>query len=106
MELFSKTCGSSIMTSSYSIDQIKAVHLWTDCSVFTGRLYDQAFVQRCKGGDASGGFASGQFNGKEISCTITPRCMGRGRWSSTTRWKVDGKQVAQARLIQTIVGPL
>jgi hypothetical protein len=88
------------------IDRIETVHLWTDCSVFTGRLYDQAFVQRCKGGDASGGFASGQFNGKEVSCAIVPRRMGRGRWSSTTRWKVDGKQVALAKLIQTIVGPL
>lgn len=97
---------STTRRSTMMIDHIDAVHLWTDCSVFTGRLYDQAFVQRCKGGDASGGFASGQFNGKEVCCTIVPRCMGRGRWSSTTRWKVDGKQVALAKLIQTIVGPL
>lgn len=97
---------SATRRSTIMIDRIEAVHLWTDCSVFTGRLYDQAFVQRCKGGDASGGFASGQFNGKEVCCTIVPRCMGRGRWSSTTRWKVDGKQVALAKLIQTIVGPL
>lgn len=97
---------STTRRSPIMIDRIEAVHLWTDCSVFTGRLYDQAFVQRCKGGDASGGFASGQFNGKEVSCAIVPRCMGRGRWSSTTRWKVDGKQVALAKLIQTIVGPL
>jgi hypothetical protein len=28
--------------------------------------------------------------------------MGRGRWSSTTLWKVNGKRVAQKKLIDAV----
>jgi len=68
-------------------DNIASVHLWTDCSIVVGRLYDEAFVQRQLNGSSTGGFASAEFNGKEISCTIVPRYMKNGSWSSTTRWK-------------------
>jgi hypothetical protein len=75
---------------------------WADATVFTGKLYDQAFSQSCRNGSSAGGFASGEFNGKEVSCWIVPRCMGRGRWSSTTLWKVNGKRVAQKKLIDAV----
>ena len=87
-------------------DNIANVHLWTDCGIVVGRLYDEAFVQRQLNGSSTGGFASAEFNGKEISCTIVPRYMKNGSWSSTTRWKVDGKRVAHKQLIQTICGAL
>jgi len=75
---------------------------WVDAHIFTGKLYDQAFSQRRNNGASSGGFAAGEFNGKEISCAIVPRCMGGGRWSSTTVWKVDDKRVKQSKLLDTI----
>lgn len=75
---------------------------WADASVFTGRLYDQAFQQRRLRGASAGGFASGEFNGKEVKCSIVPRCMGNGRWSSTTRWSIDGKRVAQKALVPSL----
>ena len=94
------------MTRSYiSYDELLAdgaAQAWADATVFTGKLYDQAFAQRRNGGSSSGGFASGEFNGKTVSCTIVPRCMGSGRWSSTTIWKVDGKRISQKYLLQTI----
>jgi len=80
----------------------------SDAIVFTGKLYDQAFVQSCKrdgfyiNDKRGGGFASGKFNGKEIACWIVPRCMGGGRWSSTTLWKINGKRVAQKKLIGAV----
>ena len=74
----------------------------SDATVFTGKLYDQAFSQSRKNGSSAGGFASGEFNGKEIACWIVPRCMGGGRWSSTTRWKVDGRRVAVKKLIEAV----
>ena len=76
--------------------------LISDATVFTGKLYDQAFSQSCRNGSSAGGFASGEFNGKEISCCIVPRYMSGGRWSSTTRWKVDGKRVAVKKLIDAV----
>jgi hypothetical protein len=76
--------------------------LVSDATVFTGKLYDQAFSQSRKNGSSAGGFASGEFNGKEIACWIVPRCMSGGRWSSTTRWKVDGKRVAVKKLIEAV----
>jgi len=76
--------------------------LISDATVFTGKLYDQAFSQSCRNGSSAGGFASGEFNGKEISCWIVPRYMSGGRWSSTTRWKVDGKRVAVKKLVETV----
>ena len=94
------------MTHSYiSYDELLAVgaaQAWANATVLTGKLYDQAFAQRRNGGSSSGGFASGEFNGKTVSCTIVPRCMGSGRWSSTTIWKVDGKRISQKYLLQTI----
>jgi len=75
---------------------------WADATVFTGKLYDQAFSKSCKNGISAGGFASGEFYGNEVSCWIVPRCMGRGRWSSTTLWKVNGKRVAQKKLIDAV----
>ena len=76
--------------------------LISDATVFTGKLYDQAFSQSCRNGSSAGGFASGEFNGKEISCWIVPRYMKNGRWSSATMWKVDGKRVAQKKLVETV----
>jgi hypothetical protein len=73
-----------------------------DATVFTGKLYDQAFQQRRLGGSSAGGFASGEFNGKEVKCSIVPRCMGGGRWSSTTRWSIDDRRVAQKQLIKRL----
>lgn len=74
----------------------------SDATVFTGKLYDDAFSQRRNNGSHAGGFASGRFNDKEIACWIIPRCMGAGRWSSTTLWKVNGKRVSQKKLLETI----
>ena len=85
---------------------VGATQCWADAVVITGKLYDEAFVQRRNNGSSAGGFASGEFNGKEISCTIVPRYMKNGSWSSTTRWKVDGRRVAYKQLMQTICGPL
>jgi hypothetical protein len=79
-----------------------SLFLVSDATVFTGKLYDQAFQQRRNGGSSAGGFAFGEFNGKEVKCWIVPRCMGRGRWSSTTLWKVNGKRVAQKKLIDAV----
>ncbi len=94
------------MTRSYiSYDELMAVgasQAWANAIVLTGKLYDQAFTQRRNGGSSSGGFASGECNGKTVSCTIVPRCMGLGRWSSTTVWKVNGKRVKQKTLIQEL----
>ena len=94
------------MTRSYiSYDELLAVgaaQAWANATVLTGKLYDQAFTQRRNGGSSSGGFASGECNGKTVSCTIVPRCMGSGRWSSTTVWKVNGKRVKQSMLIQEL----
>ena len=88
-----------------SKDQLLAVgasQLHAEAYVFTGKLYDQAFTQRRNGGSSSGGFASGECNGKTVSCTIVPRCMGSGRWSSTTIWKVNGKRISQKQLMEAI----
>jgi hypothetical protein len=76
--------------------------LISDAVVFTGKLYDQAFVQSCKNGSSAGGFASGEFNGKEIVCWIVPRYMKTGKWSSTTIWRVDDRRVAQKKLIDAV----
>ena len=94
------------MTRSYiSHDELMAVgasQAWVNATILTGKLYDQAFTQRRNGCLSSGGFASGECNGKTVSCTIVPRCMGSGRWSSTTVWKVNGKRVKQSMLIQEL----
>ena len=94
------------MTPSYvSDDELMALvgsQAWTNAVVLTGKLYDQAFTQRRNGGSSGGGFASGELNGKEISCWIVPRYMGRGRWSSTTIWKINGKRVKQKMLMQEL----
>jgi len=94
------------MTRPYiSDDELMAFvgsQAWTNATVLTCKLYDQAFTQRRNGGSSSGGFASGECNGKTVSCTIVPRCMGSGRWSSTTVWKVNGKRVRQKMLIQEL----
>lgn len=79
-----------------------SLFLVSDATVFTGKLYDQAFQQRRLGGSSAGGFAAGRFNGKEIACWIVPRCMGGGRWSSTTIWTVNGRRVAQKKLIDAV----
>jgi hypothetical protein len=79
-----------------------ALFLVSGATVFTGKLYDQAFSQSCRNGSGAGGFASGEFNGKEIACWIVPRYMKGGRWSSTTLWKVNGKRVAQKKLIDAV----
>jgi hypothetical protein len=79
-----------------------ALLLFSDATIFTGKLYDQAFQQRRLGGSSSGGFASGEFNGKDVACWIVPRCMGGGRWSSTTIWKVNGKRVGQKKVVDAV----
>lgn len=75
---------------------------WANATVFTGKLYDDAFSQRRNGGSSSGGFAEGEFNGKKVSCFIVPRCMRNGKWSSTTRWKINGKRISQKLLVATL----
>ena len=93
------------MTKYISPDQLIAVGAsltYADAHVFMGKLYDQAFQQRRNGGASSGGIASGEFNGKEVRCLIVPRCMGGGKWSSTTRWTVNGKRVAQNLLLSKL----
>jgi len=94
-----------------SKDQLLAVgahELYADAFVLTGKLYDQAFVQSCKrdgfyiNDKRGGGFASGEFNGKEIVCRIIPRYMKSGKWSNSTMWKVNGKRVAQKKLIDAV----
>ena len=89
-----------------SIALMDKIFIASDAVVFTGKLYDQAFAQSCRNGSSAGGFASGEFNGKEISCWIVPRYMKRGRWSSTTLWKVNGKRVAQKNLIGAVCNDL
>jgi hypothetical protein len=79
-----------------------SLFLVSDATVFTGKLYDQAFQQRRNGGSSAGGFASGEFNGKEVKCWIVPRSMGGGRWSSVTIWTVNGRRVAQKKLIDAV----
>jgi hypothetical protein len=76
--------------------------LVSDAVVFTGKLYDQAFVQSCKNGSSAGAFTQGEFNGKEIACWIIPRYMKNGKWSNSTMWKVNGKRVAQKKLIEAV----
>jgi hypothetical protein len=86
-------------------DQLLAVgasSLWADAYVFTGKLYDQAFVQSCKNGSSAGAFTQGEFNGKEIACWIIPRYMKNGKWSNSTMWKVNGKRVSQKKLIEVV----
>jgi hypothetical protein len=88
-----------------SADQLLAVgasNLWADAYVFTGKLYDQAFVQSCKNGSSAGAFTHGEFNGKEIACWIIPRYMKSGKWSNSTMWKVNGKRVSQKKLIEAV----
>jgi hypothetical protein len=97
---------STVDTMHYlSADQLLAVgasNLWADAYVFTGKLYDQAFVQSCKNGSSAGAFTHGEFNGKEIACWIIPRYMKNGKWSNSTMWKVNGKRVAQKKLIEAV----
>ena len=96
------------MRSYISDDELMALvgsQAWTNATVLTGKLYDQAFTQRRNGGSSSRGFASGECNGKTVSCTIVPRYTryrGRGRWSGTTLWKINGKRVRQKMLIQEL----
>lgn len=97
---------STVDTMHYlSADQLLAVgasNLWADAYVFTGKLYDQAFVQSCKNGSSAGAFTQGEFNGKEIACWIIPRYMKNGKWSNSTMWKVNGKRVSQKKLIEAV----
>ena len=93
------------MAKYISPDELIAVGAsltYADAHVFMGKLYDQAFQQRRNGGASSGGIAFGEFNGKEVRCLIAPRCMGGGRWSSTTRWTINGKRVAQNLLLSKL----
>ena len=82
--------------------------LVSDAVVFTGKLYDQAFVESCKrdgfyiNGKRGEGFASGEFNGKEIACWIIPRYKASGYWNNSTMWKVNGKRVSQKKLIEAV----
>jgi hypothetical protein len=97
---------STVDTMHYlSADQLLAVgasKLWADAYVFTGKLYDQAFVQSCKNGSSAGAFTHGEFNGKEIACWIIPRYMKSGKWSNSTMWKVNGKRVSRKKLIDAV----
>ena len=111
-----------------SEDQLLAVgasQLYSEAYVFTGKLYDQAYVaHRNEGygqaigefsgqaiGEFSGqaigefnGQATGEFNGKEINCTISNRCIN-GKLSRNTSWKINGKRISQKQLMRTICSP-
>jgi len=84
-----------------SKDQLLAVgahELYADAFVFTGKLYDQAYVAHRNSGY---GQASEEFNGKEINCTISNRCV-MGRLRSDTTWRVCGKRISQKQLMQAV----
>jgi hypothetical protein len=93
---------NSISTTFLTVNTMDPLFIIADAVVFTGKLYDQAFVQSCKNGSSAGAFIQGEFNGKEIACWIIPRYMKNGRWSSTTMWKVNGKRVSQKKLVETV----
>jgi len=93
---------NSISTTFLTVNTMDPLFIIADAVVFTGKLYDQAFVQSCKNGSSAGAFTQGEFNGKEIACWIIPRYMKNGRWSSTTMWKVNGKRVSQKKLVETV----
>jgi hypothetical protein len=93
---------NSISTTFSTVNTMDPLFIIADAVVFTGKLYDQAFVQSCKNGSSAGAFIQGEFNGKEIACWIIPRYMKNGRWSSTTMWKVNGKRVSQKKLVETV----
>ena len=87
-----------------SEDQLLAVgasQLYSEAYVFTGKLYDQAYVIHRNEGY---GQATGEFNGKEINCTISNRCIN-GKLSRNTSWKINGKRISQKQLMRTICSP-
>ena len=84
-----------------SKDQLLAVgasQLHAEAYVFTGKLYDQAYVAHRNEGY---GQAAGEFNGKEINCTISNRCIN-GKLSRNTSWKINGKRISQKQLMEAI----
>ena len=84
-----------------SEDQLLAVgapQLYAEAYVFTGKLYDQAYVAHRNEGY---GQATGEFNGKEINCTISNRCIN-GKLSRNTSWKINGKRISQKQLMEAI----
>ena len=93
----------------FSEDQLLAVgasQLYSEAYVFTGKLYDQAYVaHRNEGyGQAIGEFngqATGEFNGKKINCTISNRCIN-GKLSRNTSWSVNGKRISQKQLMEAV----
>jgi hypothetical protein len=93
---------NSISSTLSTVNIMDPLFLVSDAVVFTGKLYDQAFVQSCKNGSSAGAFTHGEFNGKEIACWIIPRYMKNGKWSNSTMWKVNGKRVAQKKLIEAV----
>ena len=87
-----------------SKDQLLAVgasQLHAEAYVFTGKLYDQAYVAHRNEGY---GQATEEFNGKEINCTISNRCIN-GKLSRNTSWKINGKRISQKQLMRTICSP-
>jgi len=84
-----------------SKDQLLAVgahELYADAFVLTGKLYDQAYVAHRNSGY---GQASEEFNGKEINCTISNRCIN-SKLSRNTSWNVNGKRVSQKQLMEAV----
>jgi len=72
--------GSAFASFSITIkrgEQATTMQCWADAVVITGKLYDEAFVQRRNNGSSAGGFASDYFNGKEMSCTIPCEAWGK-----------------------------
>ncbi len=75
-----------------------ASQLYAEAYVFLGKLYDQAYVAHRNEGY---GQTTGEFNGKEINCTISNRCIN-GKLSRNTSWKINGKRISQKQLLEAV----
>lgn len=63
-----------------------------------GKLYNQAYAAHRNEGY---GQAMGEFNGKEISCTISNVCINC-TIRRNTLWRVNGKRTSQKRLMEVL----
>ena len=84
-----------------SKDQLLAVgasQLHAEAYVFIGKLYDQAYIAHRNEGY---GQAAGEFNGKEINCTISNRWIN-GKLSRNTSRKINGKRISQKQLLEAV----
>ena len=75
-----------------------ASQLHAEAYVFLGKLYDQAYVAHRNEGY---GQAMGEFNGEEISCTISNVCINC-TIRRNTLWRFNGKRTSQKRLMEAL----